>query len=166
VISHRRPGGSPDLRVPCVFGQRLDGYHPVEGLVVVFYFTLALFQVLRVGKNPASDQRVSKAAVACQSSPPRSGPLEAAPVQTPYVEVCCQARVPPNLGGGGLWVCMRRPHQLYGPRGMSARAAGANLLVTFLSELGGSCLALVCARVRSSVRSVLESHYRANLKPV
>ena len=25
-------------------------------------------------------------------------------------------------GGGGLWVCMRRPQQLYGPRGMSVRA--------------------------------------------
>jgi hypothetical protein len=25
-------------------------------------------------------------------------------------------------GGGGLWVCMRRPQQLYGPLGMSVRA--------------------------------------------
>ena len=25
-------------------------------------------------------------------------------------------------GGGGLWVCMRRPQQLYGPLGTSARA--------------------------------------------
>ena len=25
-------------------------------------------------------------------------------------------------GGGGLWVCMRRPQQLYGSRGMSVRA--------------------------------------------
>jgi hypothetical protein len=31
VISLRRLGGAPDLRVPCVFGQRLDGYHPFEG---------------------------------------------------------------------------------------------------------------------------------------
>jgi hypothetical protein len=31
-ISLRRLGGAPDLRVPCVFGQRLNGYHPFEGL--------------------------------------------------------------------------------------------------------------------------------------
>jgi hypothetical protein len=50
VISHRRLGGSPDLiRVPCVFGQRLNHYHPSEGFIVVFYFTLALVQALRVG---------------------------------------------------------------------------------------------------------------------
>ena len=54
VISLRRLGGAPDLRVPCVFGQRLNGYHPFEGSIVVFYFALAP----REGEDSASDQRV------------------------------------------------------------------------------------------------------------
>jgi hypothetical protein len=33
--------------VSCVFGQRLNSYHPFEGSVVVFYFALALVQALR-----------------------------------------------------------------------------------------------------------------------
>jgi hypothetical protein len=37
VISLRRLGGAPDLRVPCAFGQRLNGYHPFGGHIVVFY---------------------------------------------------------------------------------------------------------------------------------
>ena len=30
VISLRRLGGAPDLRVPCVFSQQRDGYNPIE----------------------------------------------------------------------------------------------------------------------------------------
>ena len=41
-FGHWRLGGSPGQRVPCVFGQRLNGYHPFEGFAVVIYFTLAL----------------------------------------------------------------------------------------------------------------------------
>ena len=40
VSSHRRLSGSPGLRVPCVFGQRLNDYHPFEGFIVVFYFAV------------------------------------------------------------------------------------------------------------------------------
>jgi hypothetical protein len=89
VISLRRLGGASDLRVPCVFGQRLNGYHPAEGSIVVFNFALApvfaeprigtmeklggLYGKLdgtattapRVGKNSASNQRVGKSAAAC-----------------------------------------------------------------------------------------------------
>ena len=50
VISFRRLGGLPDLRVPCVFGQRLDGYNPFEGSIAVFFFALALVQALRWGR--------------------------------------------------------------------------------------------------------------------
>jgi hypothetical protein len=98
MICIRRLGGTPDLRVPCVFGQRLNGYHPFEGTIVVWYFALALVQAPRWGRilcvRPASRQ------VCCSMSkdaaPPRSGPLEAATVQTPHVE-CCQARAYPSL---------------------------------------------------------------------
>jgi hypothetical protein len=37
--------------LPCVFGQRLNGYHPFEGSIVVFYFALALVQALRWGRT-------------------------------------------------------------------------------------------------------------------
>ena len=50
VISLRRLGGAPDLRVPCVFGQRLNGYHPVEGSIVVFNIALVpVFAEPRIG---------------------------------------------------------------------------------------------------------------------
>jgi hypothetical protein len=57
VISPRQLGGAPDLRAPCVFGQRLNGYHPFEGSIAVVYFALALVQALRWGRilRPTSE---------------------------------------------------------------------------------------------------------------
>ena len=50
-------------------------------------------------------------------------------------------------GGGGLWVCMRQPQQLYGPRGMGVRARVLRCEQLFLSELRvlASLLLCVCA---------------------
>ena len=58
-------------------------------------------------------------------------------------------------GGGGLWVCMRRPQQLYCLAAWDeCTCAGAALLTTFLSELRvlASLLLCVCA-LDSSFRS-------------
>ena len=93
-------GGAPDLRARCVFGQRLrlNGYYPFEGsIVVVVYFALALVQALRWGRilRPTSES-ASLLKHVRRRSLPRSGPLEAATVQTPPVG-CYQARARPGL---------------------------------------------------------------------
>ena len=95
VISLCRLGGPPDLRAPCIFGPRLNGYNPLKGPIVAFHFTLALVEALRAGKNPAPDQRVGKFVAACPKTrtPPEvalSKP-QLATAQTPHVEMCCQA---------------------------------------------------------------------------
>jgi hypothetical protein len=59
-------------------------------------------------------------------------------------------------GGGGLWVCMRRPQHLYGPRGMSVRARALRCQQLFSLNCGflpRSC----CAFAHSTVLSVLGS---------
>jgi hypothetical protein len=57
-------------------------------------------------------------------------------------------------GGGGLWSCMRRPQQLYGPRGMSVRARALRCKQLFSLNCGflpRSC----CAIAHWTARSVL-----------
>jgi hypothetical protein len=80
VISLRWLGGSPDQRVPCVFGQRLKGNYSTEGSMVAFFFALALR--VRRGRSacrPASRQ-VFGSATEDAAPPTPSGPLEAATV--------------------------------------------------------------------------------------
>ena len=51
-------------------------------------------------------------------------------------------------GGGGLWVCMRRPQQLYGPRGMGVRVRALRCQRLSLSELR-VLASLLCVRVHT-----------------
>ena len=48
-------------------------------------------------------------------------------------------------GGGGSWVCIWRPQQLYGPRGMSVRARALRCKQLFRSELRVLASLLLCA---------------------